>query len=107
MTVDERLQVTSRLVRDYLAAEHDEHYSLLVIERAVNSWFACEVERLLEDSAEILTTPRYTQAHELQSQIARIAQENKRQANECFSSVNLTTLIHNNGREVYARELPI
>ena len=107
MTVDERLRITSLRVRDYLATEHDEHYSLLVIERAVNSWFACEVERLLEDSTEILTTPRYTQAHELQSQIARIAQENKRQANECFSPVNLTALISTNEREVYARELSI
>ena len=73
MTVDERLQVTSRRVRDYLAVEHDEHYSLPVVERAVSNWFALEVERLLEDSAEILTTSRYAQAHEVQSQIARIA----------------------------------
>ena len=65
MTVDERLQVTSRRVRDYLAAEHDEFYPLSVVERAVSNWFALEVERLLEDSAEILTTPRYAQTYEL------------------------------------------
>ncbi len=102
MTVDERLRATSRRVRDYLAAEHDEHYSLSVIERAVTKWFALEVERLLEDSTEILTTPRYTQAQDLQSQLARATQENERQANECFSPVNLTKLISTYEREVYA-----
>ncbi len=102
MTVDERLRVTSRRVRDYLATEHDESYPLPVVERAVSNWFALEVERLLEDSAEILTTPRYTQAQDLQSQLARATQENKRQANECFSPANLTELISTNEREVYA-----
>ncbi len=101
MTVDERLRVTSRRVRDYLAAEHDEHYPLPVVERVVSKWFALEVERLLEDSAEILTTPRYA-AQELQSQIARIAQENKRQVDECFSPVDIAGLISTNEREVYA-----
>ncbi len=78
MTVDERLRATSHRVRDYLAAEHDESYPLSVVERAVSKWFALEVERLLEDSAEILTTPRYAQAQDLQSQLARAAQENER-----------------------------
>jgi hypothetical protein len=45
MTVDERLRVTSRRVRDYLAAEHDESDPLSVVERAVSNWFALEVER--------------------------------------------------------------
>lgn len=103
MTVDEQLQITSLRVRDYLATEHDEHYSLLVVERAVNKWFALEIERLLEDSAEILTTPRYAQ--DLQSHLARAAQENKRQANECFSPVNLTALISTNEREAFSNEL--
>jgi hypothetical protein len=71
MTVDDRLRATSRRVREYLAAEHDEHYPLPVVERAVSKWFALEVERLLEDSAEILTTPRY--AHALQLQLPRAA----------------------------------
>ncbi len=102
MTVDERLRVTSCRVRDYLAAEHDECYPLSVVERAVTKWFALEVERLLEDSTEILTTPRYTQVQDLQSQLARATQENKRQANECFSPVNLTKLISTYEREVYA-----
>ncbi len=107
MTVDEQLRVTSRRVRDYLASEHDESYPLLVVERAVSEWFALEVERLLEDSAEILTTPRYAQAQDLQSQLARTAQENKRQADDCFSPVGITGLISTNEREVYARELSI
>jgi len=102
MTVDERLRATSRRVRDYLAAEHDECYPLPVVERAVTKWFALEVERLLEDSTEILTTPRYAQAQDLQSQLARAAQENERQANDCFSPVNITELISTNEREVYA-----
>ncbi len=58
MTANEQLRATSRLVRDHLAAEHDEHYSLPVVERAVSKWFALEVERLLEDSAEILRHDR-------------------------------------------------
>ncbi len=107
MTVDEQLRVTSRRVRDYLAAEHDESYPMPVVERAVSKWFALEVERLLEDSAKILTTPHYAQAQDLQFQIARAAQENKRQANECFSPVKLTALIPPNEREMYARELSI
>ncbi len=107
MTVDERLRATSRRVRDYLAAEHAERYSLPVVECAVSRWFALEVERLLEDSAEILTTPRFHQAQDLQSQLARAAQENERQANECFSPANITALISTNEREVYARELSI
>ena len=105
MTVDERLRATSSRVSDYLAVEHDEHYSLSVVERAVSRWFALEVERLLEDSMEILTTPRYAQAQDLQSQLARAAQENKRQANECFSPVNLTALISTNEREAFSNEL--
>ncbi len=107
MTIDERLRVTSCHVHDYLVAEHDEHYSLPIVERAVKEWFALEVERLLEDSAKILTTPHYAQAQDLQFQIARAAQENKRQANECFSPVKLTALIPPNEREMYARELSI
>ncbi|MCA1626068.1 MAG: hypothetical protein LC778_20195 [Acidobacteria bacterium] len=107
MTVDERLRVTSCRVRDYLAAEHDEFYPLLVVERAVSKWFELEVERLLEDSAEILTTPRYVQAQALQSQLARTAQENKRQADDCFSPVDITGLISTNEREMYARELSV
>lgn len=94
-------------MRDYLAAEHDEHYSLSVVERAVRDWFALEIERLLEDSAEILTTPRYALAQELQFQLARATQENKRQANECFSPVSPTALIPTNEREMYTRELSI
>ncbi len=107
MTIDERLRVASRRVRDYLAAEHDEHYSLPIVERAVREWFALEVERLLEDSAEILTTTRCSQAQDLQSQLARASQENKRQANECFSPVKLTALIPPNERGVCTRELSI
>jgi len=107
MTVNERLQVTSRRVRDYFAAEYDEHYPLPVVERAVCKWFALEVERLLEDSAEILTTPRFHQAQDLQSQLARAAQEKERQANECFSPANFTALISTNEREGYTHELPI
>ena len=102
MTVDERLRVTSRRVRDYLAAEHDESYPLSVVERAVSNWFALEVERLLEDSEEILTTPRFRQAQDLQSQLARTAQEKERQADECLSPANLSALISTNEREVYA-----
>jgi len=94
-------------VRDYFAAEYDEHYPLPVVERAVSRWFALEVERLLEDSAEVLTTPRFYQAHDLQSQLACAAQEKELQANECFSPANLTRLISTNEREVYARELSI
>ncbi len=107
MARDQRLRATSRRVRDYLAAEHDEHYSLPVVERAVCKWFALEVERLLEDSAEILTSYRFYQAQDLQSQLARAAQEKERQANECFSPANLTGLISTNEREVYAHELSI
>jgi len=108
MTVDEQLRVTSCRVRDYLAAEHDESYPLPVVERAVNKWFALEVERLLEDSAEILTTPRYAQAQDLQSQLARATtQENKLQADDCFSPVDITGLISTNERGVYSRELSI
>jgi len=108
MTVDERLRATSSRVRDYLAVEHDEHYSLSVVERTVSKWFALEVERLLEDSAEILTTPRFAQAQDLQSQLARAAaQENKRQADDYFSPVDITGLISTKEREVYARELSI
>lgn len=107
MTVEERLRMTSRRVRDYLAAEHDEQYSLLVVERAVRGWFAREVERLLEDSADILTTPRYSQAHDLQSQLARAAQEKERQANNSFLPVSITGLFPTNEREGYERELSI
>lgn len=107
MLADERLRATSHRVRDYLATEHDEHYPLPVVERAVSNWFALEVERLLDDSAELLTTPRYAQAQVLQSQLARAAQENKRQAGECFSSVNLKALISTNEREAYAHELSV
>ncbi len=107
MTVDEQLRVTARRVRDYLAAEHDESYPMPVVERAVSKWFALEVERLLEDSAEILTTPRYAQVQDFQSQLARTAQDDKRRASECFSSANLTILIPNNEREMCAHELSI
>lgn len=108
MTVDERLRATSRCVRDYLAVEHDEHYSLSAVERAVSRWLSLEVERLLEDSAEVLITPRYVQAQELQSQLAHAAtQENKRQASECFSPVDLTALISTNEREMSNHELSI
>ena len=105
MTVDERLRITSLRVRDCLATEHDEHYSLLVVERAVSKWFALEIERLLEDIAEILTTPRYAQ--DLQPHLARAAQEKKRQENECFSQANLTGLISTNESEAFSNELSI
>lgn len=88
MTVDERLRVASRRVRDYLAAEHDEHYPLSVVERAVCKWFALEVEKVLEESTEVLTTPRFREAHEFQAELARITRENERQASEYFYPVN-------------------
>jgi len=53
----------------YLATEHDEHYELALVERAVGEWFACEVEGLLSDGVELLTAPHHGRAFRFRQQL--------------------------------------
>lgn len=53
----------------YLATEHDEHYELALVERAINVWFAREVEDLLSDGVELLTAPHHGRAFRFRQQL--------------------------------------
>ncbi len=119
------LQATSRLVlspsdvviaiggdwwmREYRVAASSAARPTILTRAEIESKFSGDSADLvtLSKSAEILTTPRYAQAHDLQYRLARATQENKWQADDCFSPVDITNLIYTNEREVYARELSI
>ncbi len=63
------LRKIAETVRVYLAAEHDEHYELALVERADGEWFACEIEGLLSDGVELLTVARFGHAFRFRQQL--------------------------------------
>lgn len=63
------LQKIAEGVRVYLACEYDENYDSEMIKRAVGEWLSREVEYLLADGEELLTTPRHGYALTLRQRL--------------------------------------